>query len=183
MSRLAKKRILIPQGVTAVALDGGVLIKGAKAEKKIGTMARVTVRIEEGAIFVALTDSTIAARSNAGTMWSLIRSALHGVAEGFSKTLEIEGVGYRAVVEGDTLALHLGYVHPIRFKIPQGVTVATEKSLIKVSGTDKDLVGRTAARIRAFKKPEPYKGKGIRYQGEIVRRKVGKKAAAAGAAA
>ena len=121
------------------------------------------------------------ARANCGTMWSLIRNAVQGVASGFSRSLEIEGVGYRAVLEGKELVLYLGYTQPVRLAPPVGVVIEVEKNTIKISGVDKELVNRTAAKIRAFRKPEPYKGKGIRYQGEVVRRKAGKKAAAVGA--
>ena len=116
---------------------------------------------------------------NVGTMWSLARNAAQGVLSEFSKVLEIEGIGYRASIEGDTLVLSLGYAQPVRFKIPKDVSVRVEKNVITISGVDKQLVGETAATIRQLKKPEPYKGKGIRYRGEIIRRKAGKKATTA----
>src|SRR3989344_9678494 len=112
-------------------------------------------------------------------MWSLIRNCLEGVSSGFSKILDMEGVGYKAALEGRELVLSLGYANPVRFKITDGVTIEVEKNtIIKISGNDKDLVGLMAANIRALKKPEPYKGKGIRYRGEVICRKVGKKAGA-----
>jgi large subunit ribosomal protein L6 len=104
------------------------------------------------------------------------------VSEGFSKVLEIEGVGYRASMEGKTLVLSLGFSHPVRYEVPEGVEVSVEKSEITISGIDREKVGQTAAEIRAFRKPEPYKGKGIHYRGEVIRRKVGKKAATAASA-
>ncbi|HEX4104312.1 MAG TPA: 50S ribosomal protein L6 [Candidatus Paceibacterota bacterium] len=167
MSRLIKKPINIPAGVT-VAQNGAVLdVKGPKGELHVKLAPGVTVKIEGADLNVS-----------AGTEWSLSRNAIEGVTTGFLKVLEIEGVGYRAMVEGKELVLHLGYAQPVRVSVLPGITVAVEKSTIKVSGIDKDLVGRMAAEIRALKKPEPYKGKGIHYQGEVIRRKVGKKAGA-----
>lgn len=173
MSRLTKKSIKIPSGVT-VREDGGFFtVKGPKGERKVKIEKGAAVRIEGESLWV---DGT-------GTLWALARNAIQGVTEGFIKILEIEGVGYRAVVEGKELVLSLGYAEPVRMKISEGVSIAIEKNMIKVSGIDKDLVGRAAADIRAQKKPEPYKGKGIHYQGEVIRRKVGKKAAATATAA
>jgi len=169
MSRLIKKPITIPTGVT-VRIDGSVLVAhGPKGEVKVKVPQGATATIE-GANLNATT----------GTLWALAKNAVQGVTEGFVRTLEIEGVGYRAVVEGKELVLYLGYALPVRRPIPEGVTITVEKNTMKVAGIDNDLVGRTAAEIRALKKPEPYKGKGIRYKGEVIRRKVGKKAATAG---
>jgi len=171
MSRLIKKPIIVPSGVT-VSQNGGVLhVKGPKGELNVKFAQGVTAAIEGANLTVS-----------AGTEWSLAKNAIEGVTSGFTKILEIEGVGYRAVVEGKDLVLHLGYAQPVRVPVMAGVTVAVEKSIIKVSGIDKELVGRVAAEIRALKKPEPYKGKGIHYQGEVIRRKVGKKAGATAAA-
>lgn len=172
MSRLVKKPIKIPTGVTIRAADGFLTVKGPKGEQKVRLALRATAKVEGENLWV-----------DSPTSWALARNAVQGVAEGFVKILEIEGVGYRAALEGKDLVLYLGYAQPIRVKIPEGISLAIEKNTIKVSGIDKDLVGRTAAEIRAFKKPEPYKGKGIHYQGEVIRRKVGKKAATTGAAA
>jgi large subunit ribosomal protein L6 len=115
--------------------------------------------------------------ANLGTMWANLRNAIQGVTEGFIKVLEIEGVGYKAVAEGKTLVLSLGYSHPIRFELPEGITAVVDKNTVTISGNDKQMVGQVAAEIRAYRKPEPYKGKGIHYKGEVIRRKVGKKAA------
>jgi large subunit ribosomal protein L6 len=172
MSRLIKKPIMIPTGVTVQTAGNIFAVKGPKGERKVKLAPGVTVKVEGDKLWVT-----------AGTEWALARNAIQGVTEGFVKVLEIEGVGYRAVVEGKELVLYLGYALPVRVKIMDGITVAVEKSTIKVSGIDKDLVGRASAEIRALKKPEPYKGKGIRYQGEVIRRKVGKKAGATGTAA
>lgn len=165
MSRLTKKPVVIPNGVTA-AVSGGVLnVKGPKGELKV-PLRGATAEIAGGEL-----------RTGSGTLWALARNAVRGVTEGFTKVLEIEGVGYRAILEGKDVVLHLGYAKPVRVKVPEGVSVAVEKNVLKISGIDKDSVGRAAADIREFKKPEPYKGKGIHYKGEVIRRKAGKKAA------
>jgi large subunit ribosomal protein L6 len=171
MSRLTKKPIKLMGGVTASVSGSVFLAKGPKGEQSVVLAPGVTVKIEGENIWV-----------DAGTEWSLVKNAIQGAAGGFVKVLEIEGVGYRAVLEGKELVLYLGYALPVRLKLPEGVTVVVEKNTIKISGVSKDLIGRTAAEIRALKKPEPYKGKGIHYQGEVIRRKVGKKAATSGAA-
>ncbi len=181
MSRLAKKQIQLPEAVTVEEKSGMLLVKGPKGELRVRILPFLSLGIEDGSVGVSAVNQIRQSRANAGTMWSLIKNAAEGVATGFSKTLEIEGIGYRASVEGNTLILLLGYVQPVRVEIPEGITLKTEKNMIHISGIDKRLVGETAARIRQLKKPEPYKGKGIRYQGEVVRRKAGKKAAAAAA--
>ncbi len=172
MSRLVKKPITIPKGVTATTTDGFLMVRGPKGEEKIKLPPQGTAKVMEENLWVS-----------SGTEWALARNAIQGVTEGFVRLLEIEGVGYRAVLEGNELVLYLGYAKPVRMKVPEGISIAIEKNVIKISGISKDRVGRTAAAIRALKKPEPYKGKGIRYQGEVIRRKVGKKAATTGAAA
>lgn len=171
MSRLVKKPIAIPSGVTVAATDVFLVIKGPKGEEKVKLPPQSTAKIADGNLWVST-----------GTEWALARNALQGVTEGFVKTLEIEGVGYRAVLEGKELVLYLGYAEPVRMKVPEGISIAIEKNVIKISGISKDHVGRAAAAIRALKKPEPYKGKGIHYQNEVIRRKVGKKAATTGVA-
>lgn len=183
MSRLVRKPIPIPDGVTVSARAGGVVFKGPKGEYSLRPPKSVSILVEPTFVKVASLGEDRQASMNAGTFWSLAKNGLHGVASGFSKTLEIEGVGYRASMEGKTLVLALGYVKPVAFEPPEGVSIAVSKNAITVSGVDKELVGRAASEIRSLKKPEPYKGKGIRYQGEIIRRKAGKKAAAAGATA
>jgi large subunit ribosomal protein L6 len=177
MSRLIKKSIPIPTGVTVTENGGFLVVKGPKGEQKVAILPGVKMRPEGTNIWIEAT-ATTTAKSSAGTLWSLAKNAVEGVTEGFLKILEIEGVGYRAVLEGKELVLYLGYALPVRLKIPNAVTVAIEKNMIKISGIEKELVGRVAAEIRAQKKPEPYKGKGIHYQGEVIRRKVGKKAGA-----
>jgi large subunit ribosomal protein L6 len=176
MSRLIKKPIAIPAGVT-VSKNGGLLtVKGLKSERQITLPAAINVKVETDAIRIESRGGLKRERAIPGTTWSLVKSAIEGVSKGFSKILEIEGVGYRANTEGDTLILSLGYVEPVRFKVPAGVDIAVSKNTITISGNNKELVGRVAAQIRHLKKPEPYKGKGIRYRGEVIKRKVGKKA-------
>ncbi|HVN26092.1 MAG TPA: 50S ribosomal protein L6 [Candidatus Paceibacterota bacterium] len=176
MSRLIKKPIIIAQGAT-VTKDGDVLaVKGPKGA--------LTVRIPHNVdIAVEGTNANVTAKGNgstamAGTFYALAKNAIAGVTDGFTKVLEIEGVGYRAVMEGKTLVLYLGYAQPVKLPVPAGVEITLEKNTIKITGISKEAVGQAAAEIRALKKPEPYKGKGIHYQGEVIRRKVGKKAGA-----
>lgn len=182
MSRLAKKPIILPQGSSAEVKPGEVFVRGPKGEKTLPILPFTTVTAAPEGVTVASGAGHKQARANVGTMWSLIRNAAEGVTGGFTKILEIEGVGYKAALEGKNLMLSLGYVHPVKYPIAEGITVTVEKNVITITGTDKDLVGRTAAQIREQKKPEPYKGKGIRYRGEVIVRKVGKKAAGATAA-
>jgi large subunit ribosomal protein L6 len=180
MSRLIKKPIIIASGATLVK-NGEVLnVKGPKGELKVMIPAGVEPKIEGTNFSVESKDADNSAF--AGTFYSLVKNAIIGVTDGFTKILEIEGVGYRAAIEGKTLVLHLGYALPVKLPVPEGIAVVVEKSTIKVSGIDKESVGQAAAEIRALKKPEPYKGKGIHYQGEVIRRKVGKKAGATAAA-
>lgn len=181
MSRLARQPIPIPEGLSVKEHDGHIVAKGPKGEMSVPILPHITVKIEPEGVRVATAGTTKQAASNTGTMWSLVQNALIGVSEGFSKVLEIEGVGYKAALEGKTLVLSLGYSQPIRYEPQEGIIIAIEKNTITVSGIDKEAVGQTAAEIRAYRKPEPYKGKGIHYRGEVIRRKVGKKAAAAAA--
>jgi large subunit ribosomal protein L6 len=175
MSRLIKKPIAMTAGVTLVQNGGVLTVKGPKGELKIAVPHGVEIKTKDENIWVSTTpDVKISAVQ--GTVWALIRNALEGVTTGFTKVLEIDGVGYRAVLEGGELVLFLGYAQPVRIPVPGNVVITVDKNTIKVVGIDKDAVGQTAAEIRALKKPEPYKGKGIHYQGEVIRRKVGKKA-------
>lgn len=176
MSRLAKKPISLPSTVTLTKKDSQLIFKGQKGEKILSILPFTEIKIENQSVKVSTSNLSKQGRANSGTMWSLMRNAIQGLVGGFSKKLEIEGVGYRAALEGETLVLSLGYVNPVRLHIPQGLEVAVEKNAIKISGIDKELVGRFAAEVRAKKKPEPYKGKGIRYEGEIIKIKAGKKA-------
>ena len=183
MSRLAKNPIQFSEGVS-VHKDGDFLIfKGQKGERRLRVLAGVAVKMEKDSLTIKREGGIKQAKANTGTMVALTKNAILGVSQGFQKTLEIEGIGYRASLEGKTLVLLLGYVKPVRFEPPEGAAIAVDKNTIKISGVDKELVGQVAAQIRAFKKPEPYKGKGIHYKGEVIRRKAGKKAMTTGAAA
>ena len=178
MSRLIKKPIAIAEGATVTVANDEVRVKGPKGEIVLPVLAGVAIETEGSNVWVKIVPGTEGTAMH-GTMWSLVRNAIEGVTKGFEKVLEIEGVGYRASMEGKDLVLHLGYALPVRMPIADTVTVAVEKSTIKVTGINKEHVGQMAAEIRALKKPEPYKGKGIHYQGEVIRRKAGKKAGTA----
>lgn len=176
MSRLIKKSIPLPEGVTVTPEAGSVAIKGPKGQLKVILVPGIVVASKDGGVWVEQgKDLTNVAML--GTTWALIKNAIEGVTKGFAKKLEIEGVGYRAAIEGKDLVLYLGYAQPVRVSVPEDVTVAVEKNTtILFSGISKENVGQIAAKVRALKKPEPYKGKGIHYEGEVIRRKVGKKA-------
>jgi len=176
MSRLAKKPLPIPQGATVAKEDGALLVKGPKGAMRVAILPHIEVTLSADSAEVKTEKTMKQARANSGTMWSLLRGALEGVTNGFSKVLELEGVGYRATMDGKMLVLNLGFANPVKMTPPEGISIVVEKNVITVSGISKELVGRVAAEIRAHKKPEPYKGKGIRYRGEVVRRKAGKKA-------
>lgn len=181
MSRLAKKPIKILEGVTVREEEGSLFFKGPKGEHSFKLPAFVKVVISADEVKINTTGNGKQASANTGTTASLTKNAIFGVKEGFEKILEIEGVGYKGVMDGPTIVLSLGFVNPVRVTPSPGVTISVEKNRIKVSGVDKGMVGEIAARIRAEKKPEPYKGKGIHYLGEVIVRKVGKKAGAAAA--
>lgn len=180
MSRLIKKPISIGGGATITIGDEELLIKGPKGEIRLPRVKGVVVETEGESLWVKVGKGAEGTAMH-GTTWALIKNAIEGVTNGFEKVLEIEGVGYRAQMEGKELVLNLGYALPVRMTTPDTVTVSVEKNTIKVEGVNKEHVGQAAAEIRALKKPEPYKGKGIHYRGEVIRRKAGKKAGAAGA--
>lgn len=177
MSRLIKKQILIGNGVTVTQNDNILSFKGPKGELFINLTDGVGVKIDGENLWIEKKDER-ATSAMLGTIWALSKNAIEGVTNGFLKILEIEGVGYRAEIQGDEIVLNLGFSKPVRVKIKEGISVVVEKNVIKVSGIDKDQVGLFSAKIRALKKPEPYKGKGIHYKGEVIRRKLGKKAGA-----
>jgi large subunit ribosomal protein L6 len=176
MSRIGKKPVALPKGVTANVSGQTVKVKGPKGELQVTLPAEVA--IEAGADGVSVTPRKEMER--AAAMWGLSRTLVNnlvvGVTEGFSQKLEIQGVGYRAAVQGKNLNLQLGFSHDVAYPIPAGITITAEKpTMLTVAGIDKQLVGQVAAEIRAYRKPEPYKGKGVRYADEYVRRKEGKK--------
>jgi large subunit ribosomal protein L6 len=174
MSRIGKKIIPIPEKVTVEVKQGTVALTGPKGSIEVPFHAEMVVKQENGHLVVDRPSESRFHRSLHGTTRQLIANGVTGVSEGFKKELEIIGVGYQAVMEGKYLVLQLGYSHPIYFEPPEGVDIKAERTIITVSGIDKQLVGEVAAKIRSFRKPEPYKGKGIRYKGEYVRSKQGK---------
>ncbi len=177
MSRLAKRPITIP-AKTEVTLSGNlVVVKGPKGTLQKTTHRLVTIEVGAQGVQVSPKGTSLESRALIGTYASHIKNMISGVNAGFSKKLLIEGVGYKWDVQGKTLNLALGFSHPVKVAIPEGLTVKADKGALDISGFDKELVGQFAANIRAMKKPEPYKGKGIRYEGEVIRRKQGKKAA------
>lgn len=178
MSRLGKLPIELPSGTT-VTLEGQVLkVKGSKGELTQVIHPKVNVTLTPEAVSVSVGDPmNKKERALWGLFYSLVKNMVTGVSQGYQKQLEIQGVGYKVAGGGKSLTLSLGFSHPVPFEMPEGVTAAVEGNVITLSSIDKQLVGETAAQIRRLKKPEPYKGKGIRYVGEIVRRKAGKTAA------
>ncbi|PZN55210.1 MAG: 50S ribosomal protein L6 [Proteobacteria bacterium] len=176
MSRIGKKPVPVPQGVTASVEGQTVIAKGPKGELKFVVNEEVLVRMENGEIAVEPRDQSRTARSKWGMSRTQIANILTGVKEGFEKKLEISGVGYRAAMQGKDLQLALGFSHDVIYKAPEGITISVPKPTeITVSGIDKQQVGQVAAEIREFRSPEPYKGKGVRYAGEKIVRKEGKK--------
>ncbi len=176
MSRVGKEPVTIPNGID-VSLDGTVLVaKKGNLEKRLETYGRVGVEIEEGKVSFKRVGEDKQSSAYWGTYRSLFNNILIGLDKGFSKSLEINGVGYRAQVEGKKLVLQLGFSHPVEYAIPEGLEIKVEKNIITISGTDKQKVGQAAAEIRAFRPPEPYKGKGVKYTDEVIIRKAGKAA-------
>ncbi|TSC60768.1 MAG: large subunit ribosomal protein L6 [Candidatus Peregrinibacteria bacterium Greene0416_62] len=186
MSRIGRKPVALPAGVTATITGRTVKVKGAKGELSYAFLPEVTIVIEGSTVTVTRKDDTPASKARHGLTRQLIANMAQGVSQGYSKKLEIIGVGYKAQVKGKTLVLNLGHSHPIDFKIPEGITITPDeknKNILTISGCDKQMVGQASAVIRGLRPPEPYKGKGIRYSDEIVRRKPGKSAVKAGATA
>lgn len=175
MSRLGKIPVTIPKGVEVTLTDGILTVTGPKATLSRPVRKEVTITIENGTVTVT-PGTTPLAKSLWGTYAAHIRNMVTGVTEGFTKILEIEGVGYRAEVKGSDLVLSVGYSHPVPLAIPDGLTALVEKSVVTLTGADKDALGQFAADVRKVRPPEPYKGKGIRYRGEFIIRKQGKKA-------
>ena len=176
MSRIGKKPVAIPGGVTARVNGQEVAMKGPKGELKHVLVDDIIAKIEDGEIEIAMREDTQKARAMWGMSRTLVANLVAGVTEGFTKKLEITGVGYRATVQGSNVQLQLGYSHDVAYPIPQGIQVVCPKlTEIVVTGIDKQKVGQVAAEIRRYRPPEPYKGKGIRYAGEFILRKEGKK--------
>lgn len=180
MSRIGKKPIPVPAGVTVTANGQNIAVKGPKGELKREIRLPITVKVDAGKILVVRPDESREAKSLHGLSRTLVSNMVEGVTKGYEKKLHIEGVGFKAEVAGTTLSLNVGFTHTIKFTIPAGVKVTVEKNVdLSVSGIDKEVVGQTAATIRGFRPPDVYKGKGIMYTGEKLRKKVGKAGATA----
>lgn len=177
MSRLAKKPIIIPAKTKVTCLEGTVSVKGPLGELSRAFPSAVLIKIEGAAITISLRDALREHKALSGTAVAHIKNMIAGVNAPYEKKLLIEGVGFKADAQGTKLNMALGFSHPVVVEVPKGIKVATEKGVINISGIDKDAVGQFAAKIRALKEPEPYKGKGIRYSDEVIRRKQGKKTA------
>jgi large subunit ribosomal protein L6 len=176
MSRVGKKPVAVPSGVTATVDGQNVKMKGTKGELSFLVPEEVTVAMENGAVQVNPRDESKTARAKWGMSRAQVANLIEGVSKGFEKRLEISGVGYKAAVAGKVLKLSLGYSHDVDYEIPAGITITTPKPTeVVVAGIDKQKVGQTAAEIREYRGPEPYKGKGVKYAGEFIFRKEGKK--------
>lgn len=179
MSRIGKKEILIPSGTEVTVAQHEFTVKG-----KGGTLTKqlhpaIAIKVENGTVAVNPAEKSRLAKALWGTYAAHVRNMISGVNTPFVKKLQVEGVGYRCELSGKNLKLSVGYSHPVMVAIPDGLTVVVEKNIITISGADKEQLGQFAASVRAIRKPEPYKGKGIRYEGEVIRMKAGKKAAGA----
>ncbi len=178
MSRLAKQPIAIPAGVEANITDGKLTIKGQKGElSRVFKTDVISLEIKDSAFVLGLAQESVFSKALIGTYASHLMNMIEGVTKGFEKKLIVEGVGFRSEIKGKELHMQLGFSHPVIMEIPEGITATAEKNIITVTGINKEQTNQFAAQIRAKKKPEPYKGKGIRYQDEIIRRKQGKKSA------
>lgn len=174
MSRIGRKPIVVPKGVNVALADANVTVKGPKGELKRALPGGVTIKIEGGHIDVARDDDSRENRARHGLVRALLANMVKGVTDGFERRLEINGVGYRAEVSGSKITLALGYSHPVVYDLPKTVTAKVEKNIIILTASDRELLGETAAKLRSFRPPEPYKGKGVKYLEEHIRRKVGK---------
>jgi large subunit ribosomal protein L6 len=183
-SRIGKRPIPLPKGVTAALKDGSIEIKGPKGALSRALPPGVSGKVEGGAIVFTPTAPGRDGARLQGLAWALVRGMVHGVSEGYTKTLQLVGTGYRAELKGQVLNLALGFSHPIAFPLPQGIKCEipgdSKGTIVILTGSDKEKMGQAAAKIRGFRPPEPYGGKGVRYQGEKVRQKAGKAAKAGG---
>ncbi len=177
MSRLAKKPIELPAGVTATKDHKTITITGPKGTLSREFRSEISIEIDGSVINITLKGTDVFARSLLGTYASHIKNMIAGVTTGYERKLILEGVGFKSAVAGTVLDLALGFSHPVKVEIPTGLTVTAEKNVISISGIDKEQVGQFSAYVRSLKKPEPYKGKGFRYDDEVIRRKQGKKSA------
>ncbi len=177
MSRLGKNPIEITAGTTITVNGGMVNVKGPKGELSRTFRPEIAIEVKDNTIVLTPKGDTVFVRSLWGTVGSHLRNMMEGVTKGFERKLILEGVGFKSAVSGKSLDLALGFSHPVKVEIPEGLTVTADKNLITITGTDKELVGQFSAYVRSLKKPEPYKGKGFRYDNEVIRRKQGKKSA------
>jgi large subunit ribosomal protein L6 len=176
MSRIGKNPVVLPEGVTATVDGQTVKAKGPKGELTVVVHDDVSVSMADGKVKLEQRVNSLRAKKLWPTMRTLVKNIVHGVKDGYTESLEIQGVGYRCAMQGNTLVLQLGFSHEVRYDVPAGIKIAvTDQTKIKIEGIDKQAVGQSAAKIRSFKRPEPYKGKGIRYTGEYVFMKEGKK--------
>lgn len=174
MSRIGKLPLQVPSGVTITVDSDVITVKGAKGELTVPHLSDVTVALEDGTAIVTRNNEERVARAQHGLQRALLNNAVEGVSKGFEKKLEVNGVGFRVASSSNELTMSLGFSHEVKYKAPAGVNVSNDKMTIIVSGIDKQQVGQVAADIRALKKPEPYKGKGIKYADEVILRKAGK---------
>lgn len=174
MSRIGKLPIEIPSGVTITVDSDVITVKGAKGELTVPHLSDVTVKLEDNTATVTRKDDERIAKAQHGLQRALLNNAVEGVTKGFEKRLEVKGVGFRVATSNNELDMALGFSHPVKYKAPDGISLTNDKMVIIVNGIDKQQVGQVAAEIRAIKKPEPYKGKGIAYVGEQILRKAGK---------
>lgn len=182
MSKIGKKPIKIPEGVTVTIEEERILVKGPKGELAVRRLPYIVPELDEAKkeLRFTLQSNQKQARSNWGTSRALLANAVEGVTKGFTKTLILEGVGYKITKQGEDLSLNIGFSHPVEYKAKPGITFEVEKNtILKISGINKELVGQVAAEIRDIERAEPYKGRGFRYADEVIRRKAGKKAVAA----
>jgi large subunit ribosomal protein L6 len=176
MSRIGKKPVSIPAGVTAVVADGRIKVKGPKGELSAAMPDELDITIDDGQVAFKPRQNTKRCRQFWGLQRTLVNNLVTGVTQGFNEVLEITGTGYRAAVQGSNLRLQLGFSHDVNFAIPSGIAIkCPDQTTIEISGIDKQQVGQVAAEIRRWRRPEPYKGKGVRYRGEFIFRKEGKK--------
>ena len=180
MSRIGRKVLPLPKGVTLSQKAGAISVKGPKGELSKPLPDGISIKTEADKIQVLRADDTRQNRAKHGLIRAHLANMVKGVTEGWNRELEINGVGYRAEVAGDTINMALGYSHPIAFKLPKGVTAKVDKNRVTLSSADRDLVGQTAAKVRELRPPEPYKGKGVKYVEEVIKRKVGKAGATSG---
>jgi large subunit ribosomal protein L6 len=182
MSRIGRKPLPLPKGVTLGQKPGAVSVKGPKGELTKAVPGGITIKTEGEKVVVLRADDSRENRAKHGLVRAHLANMVKGVTDGWVRELEINGVGYRAEVAGDTLTMTLGYSHPVVFKLPKGISAKVEKNRLSLTSADRDLLGQTAAKVRELRPPEPYKGKGVKYVEEVIKRKVGKAGATGGGA-